>query len=491
MAEKQRLAKRFADEVVENFVTPLLEGQRELFNAIQLINKAHAVMLVEQKIISAEDGKRILGSLLDLDRLGKTLSLDPYLHEIYSNIENKIIERIGAEVGGRMMTGRSRNDLYACAFRIIVRDQLIKIINEVMETMEALFIQAEKHYDTVMPGFTHTQPAQPTTLGHYFLGVADSLGEDMSRLKDAYGRTNKNPLGAAAFAGTGFPLNRELTSDLMCFSGVVENSLKSVGDYSYLLETLSVLAILMNNISRFIADLVPWTSAVYGMFEIDDSFACTSSIMPQKKNPFTAETLRATAGDMAGILMQGLTITKGVPMGFSFDLLCFGGWSLSHIEDVKKAMRVMKGLVSTMTVHKDAMERHSWDGFSTATELADRLVGSMGMSFRSAHGVLAVAVKMAIEAGRNSLTAEFINRAGKEVLGKDLGLKDDDLGVTVSQIVSSRKSAGSGAPDEVRRMVKVRREQMASEKDWRGKESGRISACQSVLDNLIREKFGL
>jgi argininosuccinate lyase len=137
------------------------------------------------------------------------------------------------------------------------------------------------------------------------------------------------------------------------------------------------------------------------------------------------------------------------------------------------------------------MEQHSWDGFSTATELADRLVRSMGMSFRTAHGVIAAAVKMAIEAGRGSLTAEFINRAGKEVLGKELGFKDDDLGVTVSQIVSSRKSAGGGAPDEVRRMVRVRRERMVSEKDWWGKESGRISSCQTVLDNLIREKFGL
>jgi len=490
MLEKQRLVKRFADEVVESFITPLLEGQRELFNAIQFINKAHAVMLIEQKIVSEDDGKKILKALFDVDKLGKSAPLNPYLHEIYSNIESKVIEWIGADVGGRMMTGRSRNDLYACAFRIVVREQILDIMNEVTGTIETLVNQAEKHYDTVMPGFTHTQPAQPTTLGHYFLGLVDSLDEDRTRLKDAYNRTNRNPLGAAAFAGTGFFLNRKLTTELMCFKGVVENSIKSVGDYSYFLETLSSLAIMMNNVSRFMADLVPWTSSVYGMFEIDDSFACTSSIMPQKKNPFTAETMRAMAGEIAGSLMQGLTITKGIPMGFNFDLLCFGGWSLNHMRDVKKAMRVLKGLVATMVVHKDAMEQRSWDGFSTATELADRLVRSKGMSFRTAHGVIAAAVRMAIEAGKNSLDAELINLAAKEVLNKDIDFKEE-IGVNVAQIVASRKSAGSGAPKEVMRMVKSRRKFITTEKDSLEKEFRRISNGQASLDRLIKDNFAI
>lgn len=491
MSEKQRLVKRFADEVVENFITPLLDGQRELFEAIQFINKAHALMLIDQEIISEDEGREILRTLFDVDGLGKNMVLDPYLHEIYSNIESKIIDRSGPDVGGRMMTGRSRNDLYACAFRLVIRDEILAIMNEAVDAIDALLDQAEKHHDTVMPGFTHTQPAQPTTLGHYLLGLADSLDEDMDRLNGAYMRTNRNPLGAAAFAGTGFPLNRMYTTQLMCFTEVVENSIKSVGDYSYLLETLSALAIMTNNVSRFMADLIPWTSSVYGILEIDDSFACSSSIMPQKKNPFTAETIRATAGEITGGLMQGLTITRGIPMGFNFDLLCFAGWSLGHIRNVRKAMRVLKGLVGTIIVHKDAMEQHSWDGFSTATELADRLVRTKGMSFRTAHGVIATAVRKAIEDGKNPLSAEHINLAAQEVLGKDLDLHDDELGVTVAQIVAGRKSAGGGTPEEVMRMVKARREKTVMEKDRLEKESGRILDSQRSLNKLIKDKFSM
>lgn len=489
MTEKQRLGKRFADEVVDGFVAPLLESQRGIFDVIQLINKAHTAMLIEENIITEEDGKKIFLALFDIDKLGNTMPLDPYLHEIYTNIERKVIDSIGIDIGGRMMTGRSRNDLYACAFRLAVREQILRIMNEAVGVIEALIDQAEKHHDTIMPGFTHTQPAQPTTLGHYFLGLADSLDEDVARLRGAYSRTNRNPLGGGAFAGTGFPINRARTTELLCFKETVESSIKSVGDYSFLMETLSALAIMMNNVSRFMADLIPWTSAVYGMFEIDDSFACSSSIMPQKKNPFTAETIRSIAGAIAGSLIQGLTITKGIPMGFSFDLLCFGGWSMPHIDDVEKAMRVLRGLVATMIVHKDAMEKRSWDGFSTATELADWLVRNKGMSFRTAHGVIAASVRTAIEKGKSSLLADHINLAAKEVLGKSLGLKDEELAVSVSQIVASRKSEGGGAPGEVKRVAKSRRECMAMEKDWVVKETDRIFHCQTNLDKLIKEKY--
>ena len=182
MSEKQRLGKRFADEVVENLINPLLEGQRGLFKAIQLINKAHVVMLVEVGIISPGDGNEILKALFEVDHLGASMPLDPYLHEIYNNIEKKVIGIVGDDIGGRMMTGRSRNDLYACAFRIAARENILKIMDEAAGTIETLLQQSETHRDTIMPGFTHAQPAQPTLLGHYLLGLADALGEDLERL---------------------------------------------------------------------------------------------------------------------------------------------------------------------------------------------------------------------------------------------------------------------------------------------------------------------
>ena len=211
--------------------------------------------------------------------------------------------------------------------------------------------------------------------------------------------------------------------------------------------------------------------------------------MPQKKNPFTAETMRSISGEAAGALLQGLTIIKGTPMGFNFDLLCFGGWSSGHILSVEKAIRVLKGLIATLRVHRDEMERRSWDGFSTATELADMLVRTKGMSFRTAHGVIASAVRIAIESGKNRLAAEDINRAASKELHIELGLQEKDLGVSVSQIVAGRKSEGGGAPEEVKRMIKERLERVRSEEGWLAKESEQIEGCQTALDALIRERF--
>ena len=277
----------------------------------------------------------------------------------------------------------------------------------------------------------------------------------------------------------------------MYFGGVVENAIKAVGDYSFMLEIVSSLAIMMTTISRFMADFIPWTSAVYGMFEIDDSFACTSSIMPQKKNPFTAETIRATAGAVAGGLAQGLNVTKGIPMGFNFDLLCFGGWSLEHIEQTRKTMQVLKGLLGTMIVNKQAMARHACEGFSNATELADWLVRNRGMSFRTAHGVLALAVRLSIEAGKAAITAAEINQAARMHLSKELGLTEEELGASPAQIVSGRVSAGSSSPKEVERMVRQRRLKIAEVRQWLHDETAKIMGCQDDLDRQIRRQFDL
>lgn len=491
MSQKERLSKKFADEVVESFIAPLLEKQRGLFSSIQMVNKAHAVMLIEEGIVTEEDGKEILGALLDLDKIGSQMVLNPYLHEIYGNIESKIIEKIGPDIGGRMMTGRSRNDLYACAFRLSLRELVLRIIAELIGTIDAVLKQAEKHRETVMPGFTHTQIAQPTTLGHYLLGFADTLAEDLSRLSNCYAHVNMNPLGAAAFAGTGFPINRSRTTELLKFREVVESSIKSVGDYSYLLETISDLAILMNNVSRLMGDLIPWTSSAYFMCEIDDSFACSSSIMPQKKNPFTAETMRSISGEITGCLMQGLMILKGIPMGFNFDLLCFAGWSMEKIGNIEEALEVLKGLVGTMIFHKEPMEKLAWEGFSTATELADMLVKAKGMSFRTAHTIIAAAVKMAIKDGKKAISAIYINNASKVILDDTLRLTDDELGVSLSQIVESRKSTGGSSSSEVTKLINHKRKQIEEEKLWLENEIKVINNCSDNLDKEIKSKYNL
>jgi len=436
-----------------------------MFHAFQLINKAHVVMLIEEAIITKGDGAKILGALLEIDKEGENLKLDPYLEDIYMNIEQQIIERIGEDSGGKMHTGRSRNDLYACAYRIILRDKLLKIMQEINKIRESLLNRASEHYDTVMPGFTHTQPAQPTTLGHYFLATGDSIEEDFSRIKDAYKRTNLNPLGAAAFAGTGFPISRLRTTELLAFDGIVENSLKSVSDYSYMAEALSSLAILMGNISRFAGDLITWSTPAFGMVELDQSFVGISSIMPQKRNPVTAEFIRSITGEVNGSLIKALTIIKGIPSGFNMDLLYLGG-CLGVFEVVHSCMRLLNGIISTLVVHKDAMEKRATDGFSISTELADTLVREKGISFRTAHRIVAAAVRMAHEQGQDNITTDMINQASKKVIGQTIGLKREKMSVSIPQILRIRKSNGGASPIEVQRMIKSRQAGLNKENLW-------------------------
>lgn len=486
----KRLTKRFADEVVEEFVVPALEGQRGLFYAIQLINKAHTVMLVDEGIIAREDGAKILSALSEMDKEGENLKLDPYLHEIYTNIEQQVIERIGEDTGGKMHTGRSRNDLYSCSYRIVVRDKLLKIMMEVNKVRESLVNQAGKYYDTVMPGFTHTQSAQPTTLGHYFLAVGDSMKEDFDRIKDVYRRTNLNPLGAAAFAGTGFPVNRSRTAELLGFDGIVENSLKAVGDYSYMVEALSSLTILMANLSRFMGDLITWSTSAFGMIELDDSFTCSSSIMPQKKNPFTAETIRSSIGELTGDLIQSLTIIKGLPTGFNYDLLCLADRCLIGFGAVHSCLRVLNGMIPTLIIHEDAMRRRATDGLSTATELADMLVREKGLSFKTAHGVVATAVRIALEQGKDTITQEMINEAAEKRTGQVIELEGGKLSVSISQILRTRKSVGGASPVEVQRMTRSRQAKLGKESIWIKQELDKIENSKVKLDSAIKSVRG-
>jgi len=470
----------------EEFVThsDIYPAYAGLFHAFQLINKAHVVMLIEEAIITKEDGARILGALLEIDKEGENLKLDPHLEDIYLNIEQQIIERIGEDIGGGMHTGRSRNDLYACAYRIILRDKLLRIMQEVNKIRESLLNRAGEHYDTVMPGFTHTQPAQPTTLGHYFLAIGDSLEEDSSRIKDAYKRTNLNPLGAAAFAGTGFPINRVRTTELLAFDGIVENSLKSVSDYSYMVEALSSLAILMGNISRFAGDLITWSTPAFGMVELDDSFVGISSIMPQKRNPVTAEFIRSLTGEVNGSLIKALTIIKGIPSGFNMDLLYLGG-CLGVFGVVHSCMRVLNGIISTLRVHKDKMGKRATDGFSISTELADTLVREKGISFRTAHRIIAAAVKMALEQGQDNITTDLINQAAKKVIGKTIELKNEKMSVSMPQILRIRKSNGGASPIEVQRMLKSRQAGLNKENLWVKQEIDRIENSKVKLTRVV------
>ena len=252
-----------------------------------------------------------------------------------------------------------------------------------------------------------------------------------------------------------------------------------------MLEALACLTICMMNISRFMTDIISWSASAYSMVEVDDSFASSSSIMPQKKNPIIAEMIRSTAGDLNGALAKALTIVKGIPINLNYDLICLGGSCLPDLNKVYSCMRILTGMVSELKVHKDAMAIRACDGFSIATELADMLVKEKGLSFRVAHRIVAKAVKIALEEKMSNITERIIDQAGEQVLGQPIGLEKDKLSITPDQILKARKSDGSGSPNEVRKLINNQKRSLSTEDKWITKEISRIEACEVNLDNII------
>ncbi|MDM7911611.1 MAG: argininosuccinate lyase, partial [Methanotrichaceae archaeon] len=284
------------------------EADKRIFEADLLVDKAHLVMLREQGLIQSEICSKIIEALDDLKE--SDLGAGEDVHEA---IEAYVISRVGPE-GGRMHTARSRNDEVATCIRLALRKEMLELMEELLSLIRTLDELAERNIDTIIPGFTHTQHAQPTTLAHHLLAHADAFQRDLGRIEDAYARVNLSPLGAAAFASTGFSINRQRTCELLGFDGLVENSMDAVSTRDFVLEVLSDLSILMVNLSHLAEELIIWSTSEFGYLELDNLFASTSSIMPQKKNPDTAELARAKAGSVMGSLMAALTICKALPM---------------------------------------------------------------------------------------------------------------------------------------------------------------------------------
>ncbi|NOQ32757.1 MAG: argininosuccinate lyase, partial [Methanosarcinales archaeon] len=276
--------------------TSSLAADRWIFDADLAVDRAHVVMLTEEGIITAEISSLILSALDKIRDAGiSALSVE---EDIHAAIEARLIEMIGEDAGGRMHTGRSRNDEVATCLRVRLRDELLMMMRELIRLRQVLITCAKEHIETLMPGFTHTQHAQPTTLAHHLLAHAGALERDFDRLSGAYTRTNKSPLGAAAFAGTGFPINRARTSGLLGFDGVIENSMDAVSARDFLIESVSASANLMTDLGRIASELILWSTSEFDFVTIDDRYASTSSIMPQKKNPDVAELVRGKAGSV-------------------------------------------------------------------------------------------------------------------------------------------------------------------------------------------------
>lgn len=412
---------------------------------------AHADMLAQTGIIAADDRDKIadgLNAILAEIESGKFV-FSRKLEDIHMNIESRLAELIGP-AAGRLHTARSRNDQVAVDFRLWVKDELGRTASALKKLIEALLARADEHAATVMPGFTHLQTAQPVTFGHHCMAYVEMFGRDLSRVRDAIERMDESPLGAAALAGTGFPIDRQMTAKTLGFREPTRNSLDSVSDRDYALEFLSLAAICATHLSRFAEEIVIWSTPQFNFIRLSDAFSTGSSIMPQKKNPDAAELVRAKTGRITGSLVGLLTVMKGLPLSYSKDMQEDKEAVFDAAETLELALAAMTGMVSDLSVNTASMKKAAGSGYSTATDLADWLVREIGMPFREAHHVTgrAVALAEAKKCDLAKLPLEELQSIHRSISDAVFGF------LTVDKSVRSRKSYGGTAPEEVRRQIR-------------------------------------
>ena len=386
------------DKLVYNF-NASLSFDSKLYKQDITGSMAHASMLAKQGIIEEQEKEEILKGLKSIleDIENKKLEFTEEYEDIHSFVEANLIDRCG-DVGKKLHTGRSRNDQVALDMKMYVRDEIGEIDLLLKELLTSIYKIMSENVHTYMPGFTHLQKAQPVTLAHHFGAYFEMFKRDRSRLADAKKRLNLCPLGSGALAGTTYPLDRAYTAEVLGFDGPTLNSMDSVADRDYLIETLSALSTVMMHLSRFCEEIIMWNSNEYRFVEIDDGYSTGSSIMPQKKNPDIAELVRGKTGRVYRALISILTTMKGIPLAYNKDMQEDKEFTFDAIDTVKGCIALFNGMISTMVFNKDNMEKSAKNGFTNATDAADYLVNN-GVPFRDAHGIVGRLVLHCIDKG--------------------------------------------------------------------------------------------
>ncbi|MDP9126685.1 MAG: argininosuccinate lyase [Pseudomonadota bacterium] len=418
-------------------------------------SKAHAAMLAACGIISKKDGRDIakgLDNILQEIKSGQ-LVFSRALEDVHMNIESRLKELIG-DAAGRLHTARSRNDQVATDLRLWLRDGIAGVDAGLQDLQAALLDKAEAHFDTLMPGFTHMQPAQPVTFGHHLLAYVEMIGRDRSRFEDCRRRLNESPLGAAALAGTSFPIDRQQTAKALGFDRPMANSIDAVSARDFALEFLAAATIAGMHLSRFAEEIVIWTNPRFGFVKLSEAFTTGSSIMPQKRNPDAAELVRAKAGRLLGAFTTLVAVMKGLALAYAKDMQEDKQQVFDGIDTLRLMVAATAGMVRDMTPDKVALERSLEEGFITATDLADWLVRAVGLPFRDAHHITGRVVALA-ERNRCTLAALSLEDMKKI----DSRITKDVFSVLLpANAVRSRNSFGGTAPAEVKRAIKAARE---------------------------------
>jgi argininosuccinate lyase len=476
---------KFAPEYVTYVLNENFEDAKELFlSPLMAIHYAHLVMLAQQGIVSGEDARAIRDALdsVSPDAV-RQVKYDGSCEDLFFYVESLVIDACGEETAGRLHTARSRNDIDMTMYRMRQREFVLGLMAATFELRRTLLDLADAHRETVLAVHTHTQRAQPTTVAHYMLAMVEQLERDAARLKGAYERTNRNPLGACAITGTGFPIDRQLTSDLLGFCGPTGNTYGSIATVDYLLESTSAASVLLTGVGRFVQDLLLWCTAEFDYLRLGDGYVQCSSIMPQKRNPVALEHARAIGSKALGQAYAIGLAVHNTPFGDIVDTeddlqpLVF-----AMFRDAGRAVKLVAAAMTTAEFDAKRLEARAADGWTTLTELADTLVRDKKLPFKTAHAIAArlIAARQR-DAGRP--LASLLADISTDLLGTPLSYSDEALANILSprHFVEVRRTLGGPSPDETLRASGVSRRAMEADEAWWSNATNALAAAERTL----------
>ncbi|MCW3998356.1 MAG: argininosuccinate lyase [Candidatus Bathyarchaeota archaeon] len=469
--------------------TSSIKDDLVLTEAVIKINQAHVIMLMEQKIIARSDGTALLNVLNNLLKE----SLDLSSEDIHMAIEEAVLKEAGEEIGGNLHIAKSRNDQVATAIRMLLRKHLLSSMNNILEIQKNMVKTAENHVNSIILEYTHLQPAQPVTFAHYLLSFVDNLERNLNRFMQTYGRINFCPLGAGALATTSFKINRDRVASLLGFDDVLENSIDAVGSRDFILEALAVLTIISVTLSRLAEDLIIWSSADFGMVELPDNFASTSSIMPQKKNPEILEIIRANASRVLGNFVASASTLKGLPSTYNLDFQQITPNLWTSIENVNASLVMLNELLPNLKL-LDGISKKSLDNFVAATEIANLLTREHAIPFRKAHKIVGIIVNSLIaeKFTFKDLTPKMIQKVTKKMSNFKIEISSQQISdcIDPTKIVAKHSVKGGPAPNEVKRAIIMRKNQITQNQAKLSSLNRKLINSQKNMKEKIKSYMG-
>jgi len=471
--------------------TSSTEYDRILVEQVIKINMAHITMLALQDII---DRNHYIPCLEGLKKIPLNFKLDPKFEDVHMNLETYLSKKIGDEAAGQLNLGKSRNDQVSTAIRMVLREYILNILSSLYNVCKEIIEKSSDHIETLIPGYTHLQHAQPITLGHHLLAHFDALERDIERIIESYSRINRSPLGAAALSTSSINIDRNLTSRILGFNGLIENSIDAVSSRDFVIEVVSDLALIMTDLSRMAEEFVLWSTSEFGFIDISDRYSSTSSIMPQKKNAVVAELIRGKTSSSYGEMIASISIMKSLPFSYNIDMQELTPHLWKSCKTTLESLDVLSGMLKEIRINKERFQQILYDETIFATDLADYLVLVYKIPFRKAHTLVGSLVRISIEEKKSfkEVIRKNIGKISKQITGQKITLTAKRINKIINPLESIRSKKVIGGPSKrsIVNMIKSRRKKMKEVQKWLLKNKSHLEKSDQELKKYVEEIIG-